>query len=159
MAPAITDFKAGIGWGGIPGAASLKGTFRSYKPEGHQAAEATLRRVVDGIEAAYGAQAALKVAQSYPSMRSDKALAAFAAETAAEIFGAEHIDGNCAPSLASEDFAYYADHVKCAYGWIGNGDGAEGCAVHNAHYDFNDRILANGASYFARLAERSLPAE
>ena len=31
--------------------------------------------------------------------------------------------------------------------------------MHNAHYDFNDRIIANGASYFARLVERSLPAE
>jgi hippurate hydrolase len=62
-----------------------------------------------------------------------------------------------APSLASEDFSYYADHVKCAYGFIGNGDGAEACMVHNAHYDFSDSILTTGASYFARLVERRLP--
>jgi amidohydrolase len=159
VALAITDFKAGVGWGIIPGACSLKGTFRSYRPEVQKAAEAALRRAVDGIAAAYGAQVSMTVTQSYPSMRNDKSLAAFAAQTAEEIFGSDNVDGNCAPSLASEDFAYYADHVKCAYGWIGNGDGAEGCAVHNAHYDFNDRILTNGASYFARLVERSLPAE
>ncbi len=157
VALAITDFRAGVGWGVIPGAASLKGTFRSYRPEVHQATEAALRRAVDGIAAAYGAKVAMKITQSYPSMRNDRTLSAFAAQTAEEIFGTENVDPACAPSLASEDFAYYAGHVQCAYGWIGNGDGAEGCAVHNAHYDFNDRILANGASYFARLVERMLP--
>jgi hippurate hydrolase len=159
MGIAITDFRSGIGWGIIPGAASLKGAFRSYKPEVQAATEAALRRAVEGIASAYGAQMKLTVTPGYPSLRNDKTLAAFAAETAVEIFGADNVDGDCPPSLASEDFSYYCEHVKCAYGWIGNGDGPEGCTVHNAHYDFNDRILSNGASYFARLVERSLPAD
>lgn len=31
-----------------------------------------------------------------------------------------------------------------------------GCALHNPKYDFNDNILATGASYWVRLAENLL---
>ncbi|MGE0658932.1 MAG: amidohydrolase [Reyranellaceae bacterium] len=153
---AITDFRAGVGWGVIPGAASIKGGFRSYRPEVQDAIESALRRTVDGIAAAYGAAVTLTTTPGYPSMRNDPALTAFAAETAREVFGADKTDAAAPPSLASEDFSYYADHLPCAYGWIGNGEGVEACAVHNAHYDFNDRIIGLGASYFARLVENRL---
>ena len=43
-----------------------------------------------------------------------------------------------------------------AYIMIGNGGGDGGCLLHNPRYDFNDAILPIGASYWARLAERSL---
>jgi len=43
-----------------------------------------------------------------------------------------------------------------AYIQIGNGDGEGGCEVHNPGYDFNDAILALGASLHALLAERKL---
>ena len=36
----------------------------------------------------------------------------------------------------------------------GHGDGP--CLIHNRSYDFNDDILAIGASYFVRLVERWL---
>ena len=42
------------------------------------------------------------------------------------------------------------------YIWIGNGDGAGSCMVHNPGYDFNDDILPIGASYWATLVEQQL---
>ena len=40
---------------------------------------------------------------------------------------------------------------------IGNGVGSVGgCMVHNAGYDFNDRILSTGATYWVKLVERWL---
>ena len=43
------------------------------------------------------------------------------------------------------------------YVFIGNGVGSEGgCMVHNAGYDFNDRVLPTGASYWVRVAEAYL---
>ncbi|WP_342760743.1 hypothetical protein [Azospirillum thermophilum] len=45
-----------------------------------------------------------------------------------------------------------------AYVWLGHG-GHRGpsCRLHNPNYDFNDEILATGASYFASLVETILP--
>ena len=46
--------------------------------------------------------------------------------------------------------------VGC-YVFIGNGEGSEGgCMVHNPSYDFNDKILSRGASYWVELVETVL---
>ena len=51
-----------------------------------------------------------------------------------------------------------------AYAFIGNGDGghrapphgAGPCLLHNASYDFNDALIAPGATLWVRLVERFL---
>jgi hippurate hydrolase len=58
--------------------------------------------------------------------------------------------------MASEDFSYMLDKCPGAYINIGNKGGGSDCEVHNPGYDFNDGILALGASYYARLIERRL---
>ena len=42
------------------------------------------------------------------------------------------------------------------YIWLGGGLEEQERTLHNPHYDFNDKILPLGASYWARLAERLL---
>jgi metal-dependent amidase/aminoacylase/carboxypeptidase family protein len=44
-----------------------------------------------------------------------------------------------------------------AYIWLGAGPAKEGAMLHNANYDFNDEVLATGASYWAQLVESELP--
>ena len=59
----------------------------------------------------------------------------------------------------SEDFAFLLEQVPGSYVFIGNGDGdSGGCMVHNPGYDFNDRVLPTGASYWVRVAETYLNA-
>jgi hippurate hydrolase len=58
--------------------------------------------------------------------------------------------------MGAEDFAFMLQKRPGAYVWLGNGDGAGGCMLHNPRYDFNDAILPIGASYWARLAETAL---
>ena len=61
------------------------------------------------------------------------------------------------PVTGSEDFAFFLEKVPGCYVFIGNGEGADGgCMVHNPGYDFNDRCLSTGASYWVRLAEAYL---
>jgi hippurate hydrolase len=44
-----------------------------------------------------------------------------------------------------------------AYIWLGAGPAKKGAMLHNTKYDFNDEVLATGASYWARLVESELP--
>ena len=61
---------------------------------------------------------------------------------------------------ASEDFAFFLEKVPGCYINIGNGTGSVGgCMVHNAGYDFNDRVLSTGATYWVKLAERWLASQ
>ena len=60
-------------------------------------------------------------------------------------------------SLGGDSFAWFLEKVPGCYINIGNGIGSEGgCMVHNAGYDFNDRVLSTGASYWVKLAEHWL---
>jgi hippurate hydrolase len=60
------------------------------------------------------------------------------------------------PLMGAEDFAFMLREKPGCYAWIGNGPTDGGRQLHNPHYDFNDDILAIGASYWARLAETRL---
>ena len=64
----------------------------------------------------------------------------------------------------SEDFAFMLQVKPGCYLVAGNGDGDHRmpdhgpgpCIIHNTSYDFNDRIIGVGASYFVRLVQRWL---
>lgn len=60
--------------------------------------------------------------------------------------------------MGSEDFAFMLQTHPGCFVWLGNGAGDQpgGCNVHNPHYDFNDAISPIGASFWARLVERTL---
>ena len=57
--------------------------------------------------------------------------------------------------------------IPGSYCFIGNGQGdhrcvghgAGPCMLHNASYDFNDDVLALGATYWVRLVETALATE
>ncbi|MBT5684367.1 MAG: M20/M25/M40 family metallo-hydrolase, partial [Gammaproteobacteria bacterium] len=80
-----------------------------------------------------------------------------AGSVAAELVGADRVNLNPKSAMGSEDFAYMLQEKPGAYIWIGNGDGEGSCMVHNPGYDFNDEILPIGATWWAKLAETSLP--
>ena len=66
--------------------------------------------------------------------------------------------------MGAEDFAFMLNEVPGCYAFIGNGNeehrnpghGAGPCTLHNASYDFNDEILALGASFWVKLVEAAL---
>ena len=71
--------------------------------------------------------------------------------------GADGLIDDIEPVTGSEDFAFFLEKVAGCYVFIGNGEGSEGgCMVHNPGYDFNDRVLPTGASYWVRVAESYL---
>jgi hippurate hydrolase len=81
------------------------------------------------------------------------------------VVGAERVDTAVEPTMGAEDFAYMLQAKPGCYVFLGNGEGdhrAAGhglgpCQLHNASYDFNDRLLPIGASYWVKLAEMGLP--
>ena len=57
--------------------------------------------------------------------------------------------------MAAEDFSYMLESRPGAFIFMGNGDSA---GLHHEEYDFNDDAIPVGASYWAKIIERSMPA-
>ena len=149
----VTQIHGGDTWNVIPDTVVLRGTTRSFEPSVRDALEPAIRRVAEGVCAALGAGVTMRYERRYPPTVNTPEEAETAAATAAQLVGAERVRRDLLPSMGAEDFAYFLEQKPGAYIWIGNGDGA---SIHNPHYDFNDEILALGASYWARLAETVL---
>jgi hippurate hydrolase len=147
----VTEFHAGETFNVVPDSVVLRGTCRTLDPDIHASLPDRFRRIVDGVCAAYGASAEIDYRQVFPVTVNAAGPTAVAAEAAGAV--ASTVRTDCRPLMGSEDFAYMMNLVPGAYIWAGNGDSAP---VHHPEYDFNDELLAQGASYWSTLVEREL---
>jgi amidohydrolase len=152
----VTQIHGGDTWNVIPDAVVLRGTTRSFDPTVRDLLEPAIRRVAEGICLSLGATMTMRYERRYPPTVNTTAEAEIAASTAAALVGADNVQHDLLPSMGAEDFAWFLEQKPGAYIWIGNGAAPGQAMLHNPHYDFNDEILALGASYWARLAETVL---
>jgi len=152
----VTRFQAGDAYNVIPERAVIGGTVRAFNDETLALIERNMGRIASGVAAGFGATAELDFRIVALPLVDDPSEAAFIADAATELVGADNVDRNSALVMASEDFSYMLKRSPGAYIRIGNGDEPGACQVHNPGYDFNDATLPLGASLFARLAERKL---
>jgi len=154
----VTQFHGGDAWNVIPSEVVIRGTTRAFTPEIQDLLEDGMRRISDGVTAAHGCKVALRYERNYPPLVNSEREAQLAREVLVSLVGAENVQWDCAPTMAGEDFAFMLQARPGCFVFIGNGPGQGGCMLHNPRYDFNDAILPLGASYWARLVERYLPA-
>jgi amidohydrolase len=152
----VTQIHGGDTWNVIPDSVVLRGTTRSFDPAIHDMIEPAIRRIAEGACASLGANMTLRYERRYPPTVNTPAETERAAATAATLVGGDNVRRDLLPSMGAEDFACFLEKIPGAYIWIGNGAGADQAMLHSPHYDFNDEILALGASYWARLAETVL---
>ena len=140
----------------IPRQARLIGTVRTFKREVQDMIEERLGRLVESVAVGFGATASLNYQRVYPATINTPAEAAFAAEVAKSLVGADKVIRDLPPSMGAEDFSFMLQTKPGAYLRIGQGGDAS-CFLHNGRYDFNDEILPLGAALLASLAERAMP--
>jgi len=116
-----------------------------------------MKQIATEICSAWGASCEFYYERRYPPVINSEQEANLAGDVATDIAGTGNVYLNPKPSMGSEDFAYMLQEKPGAYIWIGNGDGEGSCTVHNPGYDFNDEILPLGATWWVKMAEKSLP--
>jgi amidohydrolase len=152
----VTQVHAGDTWNVIPEQIMLRGTVRTFKGDVQDLIEQRMRTLVDGIAAMFEMTATLRYERRYPATVNSERETGYAAEAAAAVVGADNVDTNPTPEMGSEDFAFMLQAKPGCYVWLGAGNGPATPNIHNPHYDFNDDVLAIGASYWVTLAERQL---
>jgi len=133
--------------------AVLEGTVRTLDANARAAAEGQLRRVVESTAAAFGAEVEVIWDVGYPVTVNTADEVGHAVQ-AAEAVGLGVIP-DTQPIMPAEDFSYMLEARPGAYLFVGNGDSAQ---CHHPAYNFNDEASPFGASFFAELIERRMPA-
>ncbi|MEV4616880.1 M20 family metallopeptidase [Kitasatospora sp. NPDC049258] len=154
----VGTFHAGDAHNVIPDEASFVATVRSFSPEAAARAAEVLPRVVRGIAEAHGLAVEVEYRHDYPVTVNHPTEAAFVAETARELLGADRYTELPQPLAGSEDFSFVLNRVPGAYFFLGATlPGREpGSAPYNHSPEaaFDEAVLADGAALLASLALR-----
>jgi len=144
----------------IPGEVVIKGDTRSDRPEVQALLQARMRALCEGICQAHGALCTVEYTHEFAPTVNWASCVAVAVRAAQAVVGADRVDADTPPIMASEDFGRFLQHIPGAFVFIGNGSGDDpgGVPLHNPGYDFNDGILGVGARWLAELVRQRLPA-
>jgi amidohydrolase len=154
----ITQFHGGDADNVIPQTVTLRGTCRSFTAEVRDLLERRIDEIARGVAAAHQVAAEVVYTRGYPATVNTETEVALAAEAALDIVGEDRVDRSVAPVMGAEDFAFMLEQKPGAYIFMGGGGDDDAPMLHSPDYDFNDEALPYGASYWARLVERLLPA-
>ncbi|OQK15093.1 peptidase M20 [Methyloprofundus sedimenti] len=155
----ITQVHGGNTWNAIPDSVVLRGTYRCFTQETQQLIKSRLIQIIESLAQGFDLKTKITINPEnpgYPVTSNTHAETAIAIEVAHEVVGKDKVDLQPVPSMGSEDFAFMLQEKPGCYVWLGNGSSNGGCLLHNPHYDFNDKILTVGASYWVKLVERVL---
>ncbi len=140
----------------IPERVRMLGTARWFSPAVGDRLEAGVRKLATGIAESFGARAEVAFDRDYPPTVNDPDATDLAIRAAAAVVGEQRVLFMEKPTMGGEDFAFMLQAKQGAYLMLGSGRGND-AMPHHPKYDFNDDVLAIGASYWATLAEQLLP--
>lgn len=153
----VTQMNSGDTTNVIPDYAILKGTVRSLDMAIRQNMQDMLTEMVKTLPLLYGVKGEIDYQVCYPVTSNDSQAYLNVKQAATEVLGANNVNINVEPSMASEDFSFMSQHVKGAYFWLGVDGATPSKPLHNAAYDFNDAAIETGIKVWVSLVESQLP--
>ncbi len=154
----ITQIHAGSSHNIIPGEVLMMGTLRTLSERTRALARAGFGRVVEGVAAAHGCTAEVRIDQGYPVTMCDPRATALMEELAGKVgAGWERMP---APMMGGEDFSYVLQEVPGAMAFIGvapeGSDHRTNPPLHNTRMLIEERAMARGVAMHCALAMRFL---
>ncbi|PYE36627.1 M20 aminoacylase family protein [Psychrobacter fozii] len=153
----VTQMNSGDTTNVIPDVAILKGTVRSFDMDVRQSLQSLLTEMVTTLPPLYGVTGEMDYHIRYPVTTNDSQAYLEIKEAATKALGADKVNTDVEPSMASEDFSFMSQVVKGAYFWLGVDGSTPSKPLHNAAYDFNDDAIETGIKVWVSLVESELP--
>lgn len=143
----------------IPGEVIIRGDTRTFTDADSRLVEERMRVLAEGVAAAHGARCEVTYTREFRPTVNDEHPADVVARAATLAVGADAVDADCEPRMASEDFGEFARVVTGCFAFLGTGTTAEGAIpLHSRDYDFNDDILGAGIDFYVALVRSELSA-
>lgn len=152
----VGAFNAGHANNVIPARAKLELSVRALDPQVRIDLEKRIKELVQSQAESFGLTAVVNWKRGYAVLVNSAAETEFARNVAADLFGEAAITRQGPALSGSEDFAFMLEKIPGSYLFIGNGDTPGTCMVHNPAYDFNDRNIAIGATFWSELVKQYL---
>lgn len=157
----VTMIHAGEATNVVPDRCEIQGTVRAFKDDVLDLIEQRMQQIAQHTCAAFELRCDFEFTRNYPPTVNTTAEADLARRVMVGLVGADKVMAQ-EPTMGAEDFSYMLQVKPGAYCFIANGDGehreighGEGpCMLHNPSYDFNDKLIPLGGSYWVRLAEQ-----
>jgi amidohydrolase len=135
----------------IPEQVVLEGTLRTLDRNVREKTIAHVRTLADGIEKVTGTRLDVCFVEGTPSVYNDAGLTKLVRDVASELLGADKVTEMPRPSMGSEDFAEYLEHVPGTMFRLGAAGGETPWpGLHTPMFDVDERCLAVGAKILAR---------
>jgi amidohydrolase len=143
----------------IPEQVVLEGTVRTLDRDVREKTMRHIRTLADGIEQVTGTTLELSFEGGTPSVYNDVELTRLVSRQAAELLGPDKVVEMGRPSMGSEDFADYLEHVPGTMFRLGAaGADPPWPGLHTPVFDVDERCMAVGAKILARtVVEWSAP--
>jgi amidohydrolase len=146
----IGSFQGGATYNIIPERVHLKGSVRTLHADARDTAEAAIRRLATGLEAAMRVTCALDYQRKVPPLvNDDRVLEPVLAAIRAQ-FGVAPAEGE--PSMGSEDFSEFAARAPAFQLRIGSGAPGRDDRLHNAGYQPDEACIQLGVQALSRAA-------
>ena len=154
MEPSVVTvgiFRGGERFNIIPGEVHLEGTVRTYKEEVRSEVERRMREILDGITKAGGGTFEMEYRRNAPATVNDAALSRTSAALLERSLGAGNVKV-VEPSMAGEDFAYFANEIPGFYFRLGVvAPGTSSGGLHTPTFRGDDSSVAVGIKAMSRL--------
>ena len=103
----------------VAGSCSLTGVTRSLGNETRMFLRKRIKETAEGIAAAMGGEAEVRIIESYPGIVNDEEKTAYIESCAREILGKENVAVASSPLMTTEDFGYYLDCARGCFYHVG----------------------------------------
>lgn len=149
-----TQLRAGDAYNVIPPSATIAGTVRTLREATRERLHREIERCAEGLAAAHGCTAKVQIRSGYPVTVNDPDACRRFDEVMLEAIGGDRIETVPEPTMGSEDFSYYGQHVPACFYLLGL-QGETAAAVpplHSPHFDFVDAAIPTGIAAMSSLA-------
>ena len=134
----------------IASSVELQASVRTLDGETADKVQAAVRRILEGLKTGMRIDYALEWTKLTPVLRNHKPTMARMLEVARSTLGAQNVIEMPAPSMGSEDYAWFAEQIPSAHLRIGSKIQGHDTAIHRTDYRLNEDAIPLATKLMAR---------
>lgn len=142
----------------IPAEVTLSGTVRTFNEDVRDLIEKEMNRMVKGVAEANGCTVDFRYDRLVSSVYNDPKTTAAMCDFVKRQFGEAYAVEGFPMSMGGEDFAEYQRKIPGSVIRLGVRDETHQVSIHNPTFDFNDEVIAVGATLLSGIALERLAA-
>lgn len=144
------EIHGGLNANVIPEEVVLDGTVRTLSRQVRERTLANIQRIVGGVESVTGTKITVDFYEGTGPVDNDPAITAMLERSACELLGAGNVSQMPRPSMGSEDFAAYLEHVPGSMFRLGCAGSLPWPGLHTPTFDVDEKCIPVGAKILAR---------